>query len=186
MMIDIVGNGKSKKLYRDRGNYVVACNIPEGIRYDCLSVIDNQPIHWMKTNKWRPDCVILCTENVIQTAKSMDLRLKPVYAKLSRMNSGLYAAEYFAKQHDRINLWGMDSLFSDDLTSEMDTKVPRRGRPDLNRWWRPHWNRIFQENSKTTFTIHLPRGHKHGFQQENVQSAEHMALDIRDHSATQS
>jgi hypothetical protein len=114
----------------------------------------------------------------------MDLRLKPVYAKISRMNSGLYATEYFAKQHRDIHIWGMDSLFSDDLTSEMDSKVPRPHRPQLNRWWRPHWNRIFQENPDTRFTIHAPQGAKNAFTQNNVTLTEHMVLDIRDHSAT--
>lgn len=182
--IDIVGNGPSKNLYRDRGNTVIACNIPQDIRYDKLSIIDNQPIHWMKTNSWYPQCEILCTPNVVETAQGLALNLKSVYKKLSRMNSGLYAAEYVSGDYDVINLWGMDSLWSEDLSSEMDSKVPRHNRPKLNQWWRPHWVRIFRENPDTTYKIHLPQGARNVFQETNVEITEHMALDIRDHSTT--
>lgn len=185
MKIDIVGNGASIALYQDRGYKVIACNIPrQGLRFDSLSIIDHQPIHWMKTNDWRPGCEIYCTENVVDTARGMELDLRPVYQRLSRMNSGLYAAEYASKTYREINLWGMDSLWSDDLTSEMDSKVPRHTRPKLNQWWRPHWVRIFRENPDNSYIIHAPQGAQNAFTETNVTITEHMALDIRDHSTT--
>mgnify|MGYP000141471507 CR=1 FL=1 len=161
MVTDVIGNGASNRLYKPTGNYVIACNIPtHGICYNALSIIDNKPITWMKNNKWRPKTTVLCLEATRQYARKQNIEgdWMAVYERKDRYNAGLHAVEYSTRHSKEIHLWGFDSMFSQDLTSQMDTLVPRPGRPKLNKWWRPYWQALFLEHSTTKFVIHIPQG----------------------------
>ena len=169
--IDIIGNGSSNSLYKKRGFVVVACNIPQHTYdYDYLSICDNQPVVWMFKNEYKPSKPILCLPKNKKTAEAKKVigEWRDVYVDKSRWNSGLYAAEYFAPTYNEIHLWGMDSLYCNDYTSQMDSLVERRNRPELNKWWRPGWNGVFDNNMKTQFVIHIPKGECCDFKKENV------------------
>lgn len=157
--IDIRGNGPSHSLWRDRNLWTIQCNIPLGTRYDAISLIDNQPIHWMISNDFKTSKPIYCTSNIEPRLKSLGFQVAAVYPTMARMSSGLYAAEYFALEGVKtINLWGFDSIFSNCLTSVMDQWIPRHTRPNLNQWWHPHWSRICQQYPNTDFIVHAPPG----------------------------
>lgn len=157
--IHLVGNGVSNRLY-DRDIAVTACNIPQhGIRYNQLSIIDRQPLVYMKNSGWRPKTRVLCTQSIKDHARKMNLEGDwfAVYEAQHRWNSGHHAVNHFAKNENaEIHFWGFDSMWSKDLTSQMDTLVPRYGRPDLNKHWRPIWQEIFDRYSDKTFVIHAP------------------------------
>lgn len=169
--IDIIGNGSSNKLYRRTGGYVVACNVPQhNYTYDCLSIIDNQPIVWMMKNNWTPSVPVYCLNKNKKTAEAKNVKgdWRDVYKDESRWNSGLHAARHFAQTYDEIHLWGMDSLYCNDYTSQMDKVVERKVRPELNRWWRPAWTKIFDEHNTKQFIIHIPKGERCDFKEQNV------------------
>jgi len=169
--IDIIGNGSSNNLYRRTGDFVVACNVPQhNYTYDCLSIIDNQPIVWMWKNDWTPSVPVYCLNKNKKQADAKNVKgdWRDVYKDQSRWNSGLHAAEHFAHTYDEIHLWGMDSFYSNDYTSQMDELIIRRSRPNLNKWWRPAWDQIFDQHKDTSFVIHIPEGECCDFKKENV------------------
>jgi hypothetical protein len=171
MVISIIGNGPSNKAYVSQGGYVVACNVPQhGHKYDALSIIDNQPINWMRNNSWNPRRPVFCTQTVKDYAfkKNISGDFHPVYNKIERYNAGLHAARYNAQLTKEIHLWGFDSLYSDVLESQMDTLVPRHSRPPLNKWWRPHWQELFDEFQQIEFVVHMPNGRQLDFEKPNV------------------
>lgn len=161
MGIDIIGNGSSNTVFTKSSGYVIGCNVPtHGIPVNALSIIDNQPITWMRNNNWEPRVPVFCTPSVKDYAikKNLSGDWHPVYEKRERYNAGLHATEYATRLSKKIHLWGFDSLFSDDLTSQMDALVPRNSRPPLNKWWRPHWQALFDANPTVDFVIHIPQG----------------------------
>jgi len=157
----VVGNGASWQVFLPQGEFVVACNIPNIESYDVLSIIDDKCVLWMDKHKWHTNRTIWCTPNIQKVNQRLNLGLETqeLYTKQSRKNSGHHAVETLAKKgYDIIHLWGFDSLWSEDLTSAMDYKVPRPTRPDLNRWWRPIWKDIFAKYPQTEFVLHKTKG----------------------------
>ena len=49
-------------------------------------------------------------------------------------------------------------MWSDDLSSQMDDRVPRSKRPPLNNEWRPNWRNIFKKYPNNRYIIHAPKG----------------------------
>lgn len=175
--VNVIGNGNSNKYFSNNG-HSVACNIPQhSANYNQLSIIDRQPLVYMKQSGWRPRTPVLCTEQIKEHARKMNLEGDwfPVYTATHRWNSGHHAVNYIAglNQVEKIHLWGFDSMFSSDLLSQMDTLVPRSARPDLNRYWRPIWVDIFAKYSDTQFVIHVDREVDHLFYGHNVSLAYH-------------
>lgn len=169
--VDIIGNGASNRYFLPSSRYVISCNIPQhGYKYNALSIIDFQPIHWMKKNSWRPRVPVYTTKENKELAHKQNIEGDwfPVYTKTSRWNAGLHAADYMARKNGEIHLWGFDSMWSADCTSQMDTIVPRPKRPPLHNWWYPIWNEIFDKHSSTQFIIHAPKGAQHAFSKNNV------------------
>lgn len=169
--IHIVGNGKSNILFDGTG-HVTACNVPQhNIAYNQLSIIDRQPLIYMKNSGWRPKTAILCTPQVKDHARKMNIEGDwfPVYTNTHRWNSGHQAVNHLAsKTFNNIHFWGFDSMWSSDLTSQMDTIVQRHGRPDLNKHWRPIWEEIFAKYNNKTFIIHAPEDTQEVFYGDNV------------------
>lgn len=170
-MISIIGNGSSNKNYVSHCEYVFACNIPQhGHAYNSLSIIDNQPINWMKNHAWRPSVPVFCTPSVKEYArkKCIEGDFMPVYVPRERYNAGLHCARHCAKLTSELHLWGFDSLWSKDLTSDMDLLVPRHSRPSLNKWWHPHWQAVFEDHPHTRFVVHLPDNQQLDVKNNNV------------------
>lgn len=165
MEAHLVGNGKSQSLYVWHRGTVVACNIPnkQDLKYDIISIIDQKVINYLKDkpNSIRP-VQIWCTPQIEKQARAAQLPgvWHPVYEHRHRFNSGHHAVQHLAKKYKKIHLWGMDSMYSTDLTSLMDEKIVRPQRPDLNREWRPHWTEIFEQNKECDFIVHVPNNIK--------------------------
>ena len=162
MDVHLVGNGECQSLYVWHRGTVVACNIPKkkDLKYDILSIIDAKVINYLKNhpNDIRP-VQVWCTDQIKKQADALKLpgEWQAVYQHRHRFNSGHHAVQHLAKQFNKIHLWGMDSMFSTDLTSKMDQLIPRPNRPDLNREWRPHWQEIFNANPQCEFVVHVPQ-----------------------------
>lgn len=162
MEAHLVGNGECQSLYSWHRGTVVACNIPkkQDLKYDILSIIDGKVINYLKTN---PNAIrpvqIWCTPQIQKQAQAAQLPgvWHGVYEHRHRFNSGHHAVQHLAKKFNKIHLWGMDSMFSKDLTSKMDDRIPRPNRPDLNKEWRPHWQEIFNSNPQCDFVVHVPQ-----------------------------
>lgn len=161
MQASVIGNGASWTKFMPQGEFVVACNIPNIESYDVLSIIDDKVLNWMQKHNWHTERTVWCTPNIEKTQQRLNLGLdtQVLYTRQSRKNSGHHAVECLAKKgYDIIHLWGFDSMWTEDLTSAMDTKVPRPQRPPLNRWWRPIWNEIFETYPNTQFVLHANQG----------------------------
>jgi hypothetical protein len=85
-------------------------------------------------------------------------------------------------QHNigEIHLWGMDSMFSDDLTSKMDDLVKRSQRPKLNQHWHPHWQDVFAKGAHIKWFLHTPENVKPLVVAENLTQITH-----KTHSSTE-
>jgi hypothetical protein len=163
MNIHFIGNGESNSLYSYQPHdFVVACNVPKFKNtYKVLSIIDQKVLLFLENNRTSIKPVdIWCTPEIKRFAetKSLPGRYQDVYEKKHRWNSGHLAIQHMAKTHSKINLWGMDSMFTDDLTSQMDDRVIRSKRPNLNIQWRPNWTTVFKQAPNTEFVVHIPKG----------------------------
>lgn len=180
MDFDIIGNGFSNRFFQQSSGYTIGCNIPtHRIPVNALSIIDNQPIVWMKNNNWHPRVPVYCTAQAKAVAQKNNRQgdWMPVYEKRERYNAGLHAALYASNLTTTVHLWGFDSLFSNDLTSQMDALVPRNSRPPLNKWWRPHWLELFITNKTVDYYIHLPQGSGCEIVAENLHIVAHSTND---------
>lgn len=134
----------------------------------------------MKNNNWDPRTPVLCLPATKDYAKKQNRGgdWLAVYEKRERYNAGIYAVEYSIRHSNEIHLWGFDSMYSNDLTSQMDTLVPRPGRAPLNKWWRPNWRKLFELHPDVKFSIHIPKGERCEEYPENVTICEEtMAVD---------
>jgi len=163
MRSHFVGNGPSQNLFGDfQYGFTVAGNIPKHIRiYNALSIIDTKVILYLKNNKLDlKNKHIWCTPDIVKQAKHHKIEglWQEIYKPQHRYNSGHQAVQHLSKDFKFIDLWGMDSMWSDDLTSQMDDRVPRTKRPPLNNEWRPNWRTIFNKNPDVRYIIHAPEG----------------------------
>jgi hypothetical protein len=138
-------------------------NIPkEPMQYTACSIIDTKVIDYLVTNKMDlHNRQVWCTQQIADYAKkkNIDGIYHTIYQTKHRFNSGHHAVNHLSlNQHLKIiHLWGMDSMWSEDLTSQMDDRVIRPQRPPLNKQWRPHWQELFSKYDKR-YIIHAPKG----------------------------
>tara|TARA_A100001201_G_scaffold103114_1_gene88448 strand:- start:1657 stop:2199 length:543 start_codon:yes stop_codon:yes gene_type:complete len=165
MIAHFIGNGASQSLF---GNFhygtIVVGNITKSTtRWDACSIIDTKVILYMKANNIHlKNKTIWCTKDIAKQAQHHKIQgiWQVHYEPKHRYNSGHHAVEKLSKTHKIINLYGMDSMFTDDLTSQMDDRVPRPKRPPLNNEWRPHWSKMFAKHPDVLYRIHVPQGTK--------------------------
>lgn len=175
MMSNLIGNGPSNSLYTSDGSYNIVCNIPQhGIKHQGISIIDGEVLAWMKKHNYHPTVPVYCTQTIKSMAQSKNIggEWLPVYERKNRYNAGLHAAEYLTRFSKQIHLWGFDSMWSTDITSQMDTLIERARPRPLHEWWRPLWNDIFNK-TECEFVIHLPNGESCEFTQANVKQQHH-------------
>lgn len=178
--IDLIGNGNSNCLFKSHATYVIACNIPQHkFPYNSLSIIDNRPLDWMKQNSWHPRVPVYCTEEVKHRAKKFNIQGDwfTVYKHRNKWNSGHHAVLHHGNMASEIHLWGFDSLFSKDLTSQCDVIIPRHARPPLNNHWHPIWLEIFDQID-CNIVLHIPKGEKCAITHEKIQTHEHETTDL--------
>ena len=157
--VHVIGNGASNSLFDIEHEYRVACNIPQHkIQYNCLSIIDPIVVMWMKDNNYNPSVPVLCTDAVkeLSVKRNRSGHWFDVYERKHRYSAGHHAVEYHASMTGELHIWGMDSIWTADYGSQMDTLVKRGKRPNLNAQWIPHWKAIFANNPNTHFIIHAP------------------------------
>lgn len=160
----IIGNGASNSLFEHTGENTIACNLPQHKhKYNSLSIIDSIVVRKMRELKYTPKVPVYCTEKVKELAQKLNIEgdWLPVYELLPKSNSGHHAVMYSAQHTQQaIHLWGFDSMWSNDLQSQVDAVIPRHKRPQLNTHWRPLWNTILQK-TKCPIIIHAPKGVEH-------------------------
>jgi len=152
----ILGNGVSVTLTQIPVHFTVACNIPQhNIPYDVTTVIDTRVIdHIVEQQKVM---TVWCTQVVRDYA--LKKQAPGVYTALleprHRKNSGHHAADQCARMgYHIIHLWGMDSMIKDDLTSQMDTIIPRPNRANMLMDWRQMWREVILAHPHTRFVLH--------------------------------
>jgi len=165
MRAHFIGNGKSNSLYGEFHYGTVVCgNLPKhSIPYTALSIIDTKVIQYLKSEKKHLEKTqVWCTPDIKKQADMAGVKgiWHTIYKPTWRYNSGHQAVQHLSKKFKYIELWGMDSMWSEDLVSQMDDRVPRSKRPPLNNEWRPNWKKIFSENEEVIYTIHAPQGIK--------------------------
>lgn len=176
----VIGNGASKKWFRDTNEFTVVCNLEWSHRHDVVSIIDPQPVAMMKHQGIKTRSPIWCTGNVtiLSQAQGIRLNIQHEYRSKHRFNSGHYAVRRLCDLGYRnIHLWGFDSIWSDDLTSSMDDRIPRPGRKQSlkNDWW-VHWQWLHQQYANTEFILHLPA--KDSFTNAKTRFREHAHLAV--------
>ncbi len=172
--MNLIGNGKSNYLFDGNSQLTIAFNIPQHTyNYHFLAVIDERPILYMQQhNKW-PNTTIYCTDNVQRKLDKVDHTCESVCAwtRTRNWNSGHHAFTEWSTCVDT-HLWGFDSLWSDDVTSQCDAVIPRQNRPKLNQRWYPVWQELF-DTTETNVYIHMPQGAKLGLEHEKITAIYH-------------
>ena len=163
MQTHVIGNGDSNRLFDASYGYVMACNIPTHThRYDAIVAIDTQLFRYAKEHDYKFKKPVYTTQDHVNWAIKANLsgtfiaQFNPQY----RFNSGHHAVSYLSARPNcqTVHIWGFDSMWADDLTSQMDTKIKRPKRPNLNKTWRPHWLNIFQQHKFIKYIVHKPKG----------------------------
>lgn len=178
--IDLVGNGASNALLREYRHYTIACNVPQhGIKYNALSIIDTRPLNYMKEKAWRPKVPVYCTQQVKDYANKLNIEGDwfPTYERKHRWNSGHHAVLHHHRIAKTMHLWGFDSMFSTDLSSQCDSIIPRYTRPPLNNHWHPIWREIL-DTIDCKIVLHLPKGASCAIQHEKITPQEHETADL--------
>lgn len=163
MIAHFVGNGASKKFYNNTYGTVVVGNLSRNIHnYTACSIIDTKVILYLKQNQINlQNKNIWCTPDIVKQAKyhKIEGHWHAVYKPIYRYSSGHHAVNHLSqnKHLKIIHLWGMDSMWSVDLTSDMDDRIIRSQRPPLYKEWRPHWIQMFSKYDKR-YIIHAPKG----------------------------
>jgi hypothetical protein len=165
MQLHVIGNGESNNLFDAQYGYVMACNIPEhNHRFDAITAIDARLFRYAKEHHYVFKKPVYTMQTHVNWAHKANLSgtFIPQYVEKHRYNSGHHAVEYLSTRPNVavIHIWGFDSMWSDNLTSEMDVKIKRPARPNLNTQWRPHWINIFARHSMIKYIVHKPSGTK--------------------------
>lgn len=154
----VIGNGVSNSIVDIPVHFTVSCNIPtHRVPFDVTTIIDTRVIDVMLERKVHFTQTIWCTQVVRDYArkKSVEGDFLALLETQHRKSSGHHAADQCARMgYAQVHLWGMDSMFRSDLSSQMDAIIPRPGRANMTVEWRDHWRKIFDTHIKTKFYVH--------------------------------
>jgi len=180
----VIGNGDSNRSVHIPVHFTVSCNIPtHSVPFDVTTIIDTRVIDVMLERSVRFTQTIWCTQVVRDYArkKSVEGEFLALLEPQHRKNSGHHAADQCARMgYAQVHLWGMDSMFRSDLSSQMDAIIPRPGRANMTVEWRDHWRRIFDHHIKTKFYVHTEGVNTlHKDYGENYQIISHQTGDNR-------
>lgn len=157
----ILGNGPSKHAYDLSGDYVLGCNIPSAEFSVDATVICDEEIIWILYQK--PDlvqCPIIISTKAYEKMKQLRIDsnyyIHHVFKPKEWYNTAHYAAEYLVEFGcDEIDIWGCDSIFSNDISSSTDEYVKKED-PVGDRFtkhWRRIWNDIFESYVNIKFKV---------------------------------
>jgi len=154
----VIGNGASNHSVHIPVHFTVSCNIPtHSVPFDVTTIIDTRVVDVMLERKVHFTQTIWCTQVVRDYAHKKQVQgdFVALLETQHRKSSGHHAADQCARMgYDQVHLWGMDSMSRLDLTSQMDTIIPRPGRANMIVEWRDHWRKIFDTHIKTKFYVH--------------------------------
>ena len=154
----VIGNGHSNYLVHIPVHFTVSCNIPTHVvPFDVTTIIDTRVVDAMIERNVRFTQTIWCTQVVKDYAakKMVEGNFVKLLEVQHRKSSGHHAVDQCARMgYDNVHLWGMDSMYRADLTSQMDAIIPRPGRANMTVEWREHWRKIFDHHIKTKFYVH--------------------------------
>lgn len=161
-MIGIVlGNGPSKVAYNRGGHMVIGCNIPgDEFSVDATVVCDEEIVWVLKSKPELINVPLIVSTRAFEKLKELRLEdkydIQHVFSTREWFNSAHYAAEFLAACGcTEIEVWGCDSVFSDNINSTTDAYVPKQ--PDtsekLLRNWRRIWNELFDAYPTIKFKI---------------------------------
>lgn len=172
----VIGNGKSTQLYQPAKGFKLTCNLPsfaiDDVYATCLvdfkimgAIAEGSveiPGEWVLG--YRPK--LFCQANSWFHIKHAG-RIKEFFTELPKyaqnytnFNCGHMAAYYAVRRlhADSVHLYGLDSLFSMDLSSASDLFLTSDRALNNNHRladiWRPIWENIFKEFPGVQFTIH--------------------------------
>jgi hypothetical protein len=129
---NILGNGKSRNLFKDDGSFKIALNYYSVENPDILLAIDKLSIRYLEKNNFFNTNTIINdsyetdNSNVIGRVNSrldhLEVDIKKYGRKFVNLNAG-HAAYHWARsqKYDEIYLWGFDVLYNKSLVSLSDT-----------------------------------------------------------------
>ena len=154
----IIGNGISNRIVDIPVHFTLSCNIPtHKLPFDVTTIIDVRVLEVMKERSIQFTQPVWCTQVVADSAAKKQIAgtFLPILDTQHRKNSGHHAADQCARMgYDHIHLWGMDSMFMEDLSSQMDAIIPRPHRANMTVEWRQHWSKIGKQYATTKFYVH--------------------------------
>lgn len=186
--IHILGNGPSLSLFnRDawpEDDLFVGCNYSDvNLRPDFTVIVDAKPILKLFEGKSLNIPAVISSRclDYVDYDKS---KSKSSWKKLPKdaisildsidiihesgqpfpMNSGQHAVMYCLNKYSdtikTVYLWGIDSLWTDDISSFSDyhfkgsiNNIQKREKPRVAKTWRSYWDKIFDENKNVKFII---------------------------------
>jgi len=156
----IIGNGPSQKYYRNQDGFKVVCNLNWHIPHDVVSIIDPQPIEYIYKNQLLTDKLVWTSPKANRLIQQYQLQLEVEQCHNTAIpynNAQFACLKLLSLAHTTIHIYGCDTLWSDDMTSNQDTMIPRPHR-DLTLYvqWRQLWQKIFTDNRQIDFYIHSP------------------------------
>jgi len=177
--IHLISNGHSNQYYTPQKGVVYGFNMPSYThKIDYLCMIDTAAVRTYDKYKKTPQGPVYCTRPCRETAEKLNIQgewIEAIGTLERRMNSAHALVRYLFEtdKPNCIHLWGFDSLYSQDLTSQMDTWFPRPARPPLNQQWHPHWQKFFDADPSIEWIIHIPKGENCLVQAPNLKEYKH-------------
>jgi hypothetical protein len=147
----VLGNGPSKQYFDRKGDYIVGCNIPgDEFSVDATVICDEEIVWVLKNDSSLITCPVIVSTKAYEKMKELridgNFYIHHVFETKDWYNSAHYAAEFLLGFGcDELNVWGCDSIFTDDISSTTDVYVKKES--DTMRFvkkWRGVWHDIFE------------------------------------------
>lgn len=175
----LLGNGQSNRYYTPQQGLRIGFNIPSYSHpVDRIAIIDTAAVRSYHKHQLTPRATVLTTEQCVATANKLNIQgtfENVLKTTQRRTNSAHCVLNYLLSQTtpDQIHLWGFDSMYCEDLTSQMDRYFPRHQRPPLNNAWHPYWLKFFKLHPTIEWVLHLPKGETASVTAQNFATCEH-------------
>lgn len=153
----VLGNGPSKESFDGVGDIIVGCNIPT-MKVDATVICDVEVVYLLKKDLTLIQVPVIISTMVYEKMKELRIvdsfDIKKVFKPKDWHNAAHYADDYLREQNcDEIHIWGCDSIFNDDISSNTDKHIPKvMDSERFLRNWRKVWDKKFEE--RIQYIIH--------------------------------
>lgn len=178
----IIGNGESRKLFKDDNNFKIGLNYYSLDKLDLLFAIDSLAIQYLEKNNYFKTPSVISNEclskniNIIDKVnphrKNLPFELKNYTKTEASFNVG-HCAYLWAKQNEytEINMWGFDVLFNKSLVSLSDslfghTEEYKKTKKFKNK--AECYIEIWEKIVDVPVLVHLPQGEKLQTKNKNI------------------